>query len=83
MHIKSEADSPDHLAQAVKVVTGNSFQSLVIDNTKDVLVEFYAPWCGHCKKLEPIYLKMAQVLVPLLFCASRIQPLTRFAGAGG
>jgi len=62
VHIKSEADSPDHLAQAVKVVTGNSFQSLVIDNTKDVLVEFYAPWCGHCKKLEPVYLKMAQEL---------------------
>ena len=81
MHIKSEADSPDHLAQAVKVVTGNSFQSLVVDNTKDVLVEFYAPWCGHCKKLEPVYLKMAQV--PLLFYASLMQPLTRFAGAGG
>jgi len=62
VHIKSEADSPEHLAQAVKVVTGNSFQSLVIDNTKDVLVEFYAPWCGHCKKLEPVYLKMAQEL---------------------
>jgi len=62
VHIKSEPDSPEHLAQAVKVVTGNSFQSLVIDNTKDVLVEFYAPWCGHCKKLEPVYLKMAQEL---------------------
>jgi len=62
VHIKSEPDVPEHLAEAVKVVTGNSFQSLVIDNTKDVLVEFYAPWCGHCKKLEPVYLKMAQEL---------------------
>jgi len=37
----------------------SNFNSIVLDSKKDVLVEFYAPWCGHCKHLAPDYEKVA------------------------
>jgi protein disulfide-isomerase A1 len=43
----------------VKIVVGKSFEAIVKDPTKDVLLEVYAPWCGHCQNLEPIYAKLA------------------------
>merc|ERR1712228_534888 len=52
--IKSEP-VPDNSANNVKVAVAKNFDELVTKSEKDVLVEFYAPWCGHCKKLTPIY----------------------------
>ena len=46
----------------MKVIVGETFNDIVLDNTKDVLFEMYAPWCGHCKKLEPIYNELAEKL---------------------
>ncbi|XP_043701714.1 protein disulfide isomerase-like 1-4 [Telopea speciosissima] len=46
----------------VKIVVGNNFDEIVLDESKDVLLELYAPWCGHCQSLEPIYNKLAKHL---------------------
>lgn len=45
----------------VKVVVGKTFDEIVMDTQKDVLIEFYAPWCGHCKKMEPDYLALGKM----------------------
>ncbi|XP_013391677.1 protein disulfide-isomerase A4 [Lingula anatina] len=44
----------------VKVVVGKNFEEIVLDKKKDVLIELYAPWCGHCKNLEPKYKELAK-----------------------
>jgi len=60
-HYKSDP-IPETQEGDVVVVVGKSFKDIVLDETKDVLVEFYAPWCGHCKKLVPIYDELAKNL---------------------
>jgi protein disulfide-isomerase A1 len=53
--LKSEEVVEEDSTGAVTIAKGKSFNDIVINNTKDVLVEFYAPWCGHCKNLAPIW----------------------------
>ncbi|KAG9156698.1 hypothetical protein Leryth_006661 [Lithospermum erythrorhizon] len=42
------------IPSSVVVLSSDNFDQIVLDETKDVLVEFYAPWCGHCKSLAPV-----------------------------
>jgi protein disulfide-isomerase-like protein len=40
------------------VLTDKNFNAVATNPALDVLVEFYAPWCGHCKSLKPTYEKV-------------------------
>jgi protein disulfide-isomerase A6 len=45
----------------VVVLTSANFKKLVTDSKEGWMIEFYAPWCGHCKTLAPEYEKLAML----------------------
>ena len=52
--------SEDKAAGEVQVVVGKTFGSKVLEAQAHVLLEVYAPWCGHCKQLAPVLDELAE-----------------------
>ena len=59
--LKSEKE-PKNNNDIVRVIVGKTFEKEVINNDKDVMLIFYAPWCNHCKEFMPKYEEAANKL---------------------
>lgn len=59
--LKSEEIPADN-SEPLKIIVGKNFDQAVLQSNDDVLVKFYAPWCGHCKKLAPVWEQLANEL---------------------
>lgn len=53
------------LPHQVLELNRQTLESEVLRSNKIVLVDFYAPWCGHCIELEPHFSVAAQVIIKI------------------
>lgn len=63
VYYKSEVIPEQKDDERVRVLVGDNYQQFLKDNIdNEVWVKFYGPWCGYSKKLEPVWIQLAEEL---------------------
>merc|ERR1712142_268361 len=58
---ENKQELPDDWDQnPVKILVASNFDEIVSDTSKDVFVKFFAPWCGHCKTVAPVWEQLGE-----------------------
>ena len=51
---------PKNQDSIIKKVVADNYDAEMHKVKKDVVIFFYAPWCGHCKEFDPVFKKVAK-----------------------
>jgi thioredoxin 1 len=63
----TKTEKPDTKPDARLVVTAASFDQLIKEATKPIVLDFWASWCGPCRMMDPIFREVAEERPDVVF----------------
>ena len=64
-------------------VTNETFEELVLDSEKTVLLDFWASWCGPCQQIAPVLEEIAQERSDVVICKINVDEEPELAAQFG